>query len=222
MDTKSGEQFLIIQETIETNKQEDNDKDMNTAEKQMKIDDKLTQFTENLHVLIELTIDQTNISKSSPTQKDISTPSYPTTLVPTNMRAPLLEGGHSTKIGGMCTLKHEISSPKFYELLIKTELKVDTAMDLNNFFNHIKMCLNAVTRLREDLLPDYQSIKRHSEFEEYFVPDCYHPSYSWNVHIYTSLGKPLLSAITNDTCVKSSMAPQDYKFVITNAHERSG
>ena len=81
----------------------------------------------------------------------------------------------------MWTLKHEISSPKLYELLIKTELKGDTAMDLNNFFNHINMCLNAVTRLREDLLPDYQSIKTHSEFEEYFVPDRDHPSYSWNV-----------------------------------------
>ena len=38
-------------------------------------------------------------------------------------------------------------------------------MDQNNFYNNIKMCLNAVTRLLEDLLPTYQSIKRHSEFE---------------------------------------------------------
>ena len=40
--------------------------------------------------------------------------------VTADRRAPLLEGGHSTKIGSMWTLKHEISSPKFYELLIKT------------------------------------------------------------------------------------------------------
>ena len=39
-------------------------------------------------------------------------------------------------------------------------------MELKNFYNYIKMCLNVVTRLREDLLPDYQSIKRHAEFEE--------------------------------------------------------
>ena len=65
----------------------------------------------------------------------------------------------------MWTLKHEIISPKFYELLIKTELKGYTSMDIKNFLNHINMCLNAVTRLREDLLPDYQFIKRHSEFE---------------------------------------------------------
>ena len=69
-------------------------------------------------------------------------------------------------------------------------------MDLKNFFNHIEMCLNAVNRLKEYLLPDYQSIKRHSEFKEYFVPDCNHPSYFWNVQIYTSLGHSILLAMT--------------------------
>ena len=54
----------------------------------------------------------------------------------------------------MWTLKHEISLPRFYELLIKIELKGDTALDLNNFYNHAKMSINAVTRLREDLLTD--------------------------------------------------------------------
>ena len=73
----------------------------------------------------------------------------PTNVVPDNRRAPPLDGEHSTKIGGMWTLKHEIRSPKFYELLIKTELKGDTALDLNNFYNHIKTCLNAVNRLLE-------------------------------------------------------------------------
>ena len=51
------------------------------------------------------------------------------------------------KIGGMWTLKHEISSPKLYEILIKTYLKGDNDLDLKNFYNHINMCLNAVTRL---------------------------------------------------------------------------
>ena len=64
-------------------------------------------------------MDKTNISKSSSAQKDASTPPDPTTVVPTNRRDPPLEGGHSTKISGMWTLKHEISSQKFYELLIK-------------------------------------------------------------------------------------------------------
>ena len=84
------------------------------------------------------------------------------------------------------------------------------------------MCLNAVTRLREDLLPGYQPIKRNSEFAEYFIPDCDHPSYSWNVQIYTSLGNSLLLDMTNDTCVKSSMAPQAYKVVSTHDNEISG
>ena len=106
--------------------------------------------------------DKNNISKSSTDQKDTLTPLDPTTTVRTTRRAPPLEGGHSTKIGDMWSLKHEISSPKFYELLIKTELKEDTALDLKKFFNHIKMCHNAVTRLRVDLLPDYQYIDRNS------------------------------------------------------------
>ena len=68
----------------------------------------------------------------------------------------------------MRNLKHYIRSPKFYELLIKAKIKGDTDLDLNNFYKKIKMCLNAVTRLREDLLTTYQYIKRHSEFDEYF------------------------------------------------------
>ena len=42
---------------------------MKTAEKKMKTDEKLTQITENLQVLTAFIMDQTNISKSSPTQK---------------------------------------------------------------------------------------------------------------------------------------------------------
>ena len=96
----------------------------------MKNDEELTLLTENLQKLTTFMTDQTNISKSSPAQKDTSTPPEPTTVVQTNKRAPQSKGGHSTKIGGMWTLKHEIISPKFYELLIKTELKGDNALDL--------------------------------------------------------------------------------------------
>ena len=92
-------------------------------------------------------------------------------------------------------------------------------MDLKTFYNHITMCLNVVTILREDLLPAYQSIKRHSELEEYFVPDRDHPSYSWNSQIYTSLGKSVLVELNNDTCVKYSMEHQSYNVVNTHAHE---
>ena len=52
----------------------------------------------------------------------------------------------------MWTLTNEISSPKFYEILLKTGLKGDTAIDLNNFYNHTKMYPNAVSNVREDLV----------------------------------------------------------------------
>ena len=161
---------------------------------------------------------QINTMSSSPTQKYKSTPPDPTTVVPANSRYPPLEGGHCTKIGGMWTLKHEIISPKFYELLIKTELKGDAALSLKNFYNHIKMFLDAVNRLQKELLPSYQYIKRNSQFEECFVPDRDHPSYSWNFQIYTSLGHSLLVAMTTDTFVKSSMVPRDHKVVSTHDH----
>ena len=45
MDTKSDEHFLIIQATIEANKQEADEKQMKTAEKKMKTYEKLTQIT---------------------------------------------------------------------------------------------------------------------------------------------------------------------------------
>ena len=65
----------------------------------------------------------------------------------------------------MGTLKNDIRSPKLYEILIKTEIKGDTAMDLKKLYNHINMCINAMTRLQEYLLPGYQSTKRNSKFE---------------------------------------------------------
>ena len=59
-----------------------------------------------------------------------------------------LEGENFTKIGGMWILKHDINSTKFYELLIKTDIKVNTTMDLNNFYKHIKVCLIEMTIIR--------------------------------------------------------------------------
>ena len=97
-------------------------------------------------MLAEIT-DNINNLKYLPTQKDSRKPLDPTTVVPDKRRDPTLEGGNSTKIGGMWNLKRDISSPKFYELLIKIELKEETDMDLKNFYNHIKMFLNEVTIL---------------------------------------------------------------------------
>ena len=148
MDTKPDEQFFFIKATIETNKQEADNTHKKTDEKltlltdnQNETNEKITLLTEYLQVLTALMIYKNNISKSSPYQKYTSTPPEPTTVVPTNRRDPQLEGGHSTKIVGMWTLKNDISSPKLYDLLIKIELKGDTYLYLKNFFNHIKMCL---------------------------------------------------------------------------------
>ena len=53
-------------------------------------------------------------------------------MVPVNQSVPQLDGGNPTEISVIRSLKHVISSPKFYELLINIELKGDTALDLKN------------------------------------------------------------------------------------------
>ena len=102
------------------------------------------------------------------------------TVVHTNRKVPLLQGRHYQKIRGMWNLKHEISSPKFYELFIKTKIKGDTDLYLNNFYNYTMMFLNEVKILWEDILPTYHKIKWNSEFSKHFVPDNYHPSNYYN------------------------------------------
>ena len=93
-------------------------------------------------------MDQIKISKSSPDKKYSTKDQDQTTLVPDTNKAPPLEGGNSKTIGGMWNLKHDISSPKFYEILIKIEIKGDTNMYLNNFYNHINICIHAVTVIK--------------------------------------------------------------------------
>ena len=83
------------------------------------------------------------------------------------------------------------------------------------------MCLNTFSRLQEDPLPAYHSIKIRSEFQEYFISDRSQPSYSGNSYIYNYLGNLMLAELTNYTCVKSSMANQAYKVVKTHAQEIS-
>ena len=148
MDTKYDEQFLAIESTIEDNKQEADKNKQEDDNNHKETTENIKQLTEALNQVFAEMKDKNNISKSSPDQKDTSTTPEPTTTVQTNRRALSLEGGNSENIGGMWTLKHEISSPRFYELLIKIELKGDTAIDLKNFYNHVKMSLNAVTRIR--------------------------------------------------------------------------
>ena len=50
----------------------------------------MKDIKETLKTFTSFMMDQTNISKSSPAQKDTSTPPDPTTTVQTNKRAPPL------------------------------------------------------------------------------------------------------------------------------------
>ena len=107
MYTKSDEQFIIIQDTIESNKQE-------AAEKQMKNDEEITQLAETLNNLTALMMDQTSNSKSSPTHKDTSTPPYPTTVVLANKRGTSSEGGHTLPELVACVPSNMISAHQNY------------------------------------------------------------------------------------------------------------
>ena len=111
MDTKYNDQFIAIEANIEANKQD-------VDKKHNEVTESIKQLTETLNKVLKGQPDQNNISKSSAAQKDTTTPPDPTTTVQTNRKASTLEGEISENIGGMWTLKHEISSPRFYELIV--------------------------------------------------------------------------------------------------------
>ena len=106
MDNKSDYQLLIMKYTIEYNNQDS--------------DDNTNNLTADLTGMIASIMDQIKISKASPDKKDPPKAQDNTTVVSDNKKSPQLKCGNSTKIGGMWTLKHEIRSPKLYELLINT------------------------------------------------------------------------------------------------------
>ena len=70
---------------------------------------------------------------------------------------------------------HPLHSWGYIIFLVKTELNWDTALNLKNCYNHINMCLHVVTIIQEELLPDYQSIKRHYGFQKYFSSISFSP-----------------------------------------------
>ena len=93
------EQFIIIQASIEAKKQE-----MKSNKKDY--DEKMRKSTEEFKAMLAAIKDQINNLKYLLTHKDSPNPLDPTNVVPTNRRAPPLEGGQHTKIVGMWTLKH--------------------------------------------------------------------------------------------------------------------
>ena len=78
MDTKSDEQFLVIESTIEANKQESDNNHKKTDEKlalltenQKETNEKLNKTNEKLALILTARkIDKNNISTSSPAKKD--------------------------------------------------------------------------------------------------------------------------------------------------------
>ena len=79
-------------------------------------DEKMMEFK----IFLTLLSNQINTLVSSSTQTDSPKPTDPTTVVPAKSRAPSLDSGHSTKIVVMWNIKHEIISPKLYELIANT------------------------------------------------------------------------------------------------------
>ena len=73
--------------------------------------EKTKNLTEDLTAIIASMMDHIKILKSSPDQKDSPKSHYSTTMVTDNRKVFPLEGGYSTKIGGMWTLKNDIISP---------------------------------------------------------------------------------------------------------------
>ena len=60
MDNKSDQQFLIIQATAETNKQEADEKQIKVYDKQIETDENFSQITETLKVLTVFMMYNTN------------------------------------------------------------------------------------------------------------------------------------------------------------------
>ena len=106
MDERSDEQILIMKSIIESTRQDS--------------DDEMKNLTEDLIAMTASIMDRIKSSKYSPENKYSPKAQGTITVVPANKKDLPLEGVNDTKIGGMGTLKHEIISPTFYEILIKT------------------------------------------------------------------------------------------------------
>ena len=64
--------------------------------------------------------------------------------------------------------------------------------------------LNNATSIRTVLLLSYQGITIDTTLLEKYPLDCAHPSWTCDQNTFTSIGKSLLLALTNYTCVNSS------------------
>ena len=109
MDNNLDDQLLIMQSSIEANKQYTDNK--------MKKHD--SEFTVIRKILKQLMVQNHN---SSPDKVEPPKAQDCDTVVPANKKAPTLEGERSMKFCGIWTLKHKIILSEFYEILTKKEL----------------------------------------------------------------------------------------------------
>ena len=109
--------------------------------------DKQDSKLDNIIEMIKNMMYQNQNLNYPPDNMDSPQDQGPTTVVPSKNKALPLEGGNYTKNGYLWTLKHKISSPKCYELLINTgliETLLWTSITSTNTYN---MCIIMVTRL---------------------------------------------------------------------------
>ena len=115
-DNKLVDQILVMPASIYTNKQ-DTDKIKQYCDDLKKKLSKHDFDFSQIKTLLNKVLGQ---NKTSSPENIYSTKSQDhTTEVPSNKKAPPLEGGNYMKIGDIWTLKHEIRLPKFFELLTK-------------------------------------------------------------------------------------------------------
>ena len=110
MDNKLDEQLISTQDLMDDNKED-------TDDLKKKLNKHNSGFYEIKTLIKQIMVQNLHYS---PEQKDLPNSQGFCTLVPANNKAPPLEGRHYMKIGGMWTLKHEFSSQKIYQTLIKT------------------------------------------------------------------------------------------------------
>ena len=130
IDNKSDDQFIMMKVYIYDKKKEMKETDAKL--------DKIKKWTKTI-------MDKPD--NSSP-KKVKNNPQDYTTVVHTNRKVSPLEGEQYKEIRGILTLKHDISSPKFYKIILKADLKWDSALDLKKFHNQVKIFLNTATKLQ--------------------------------------------------------------------------
>ena len=111
------DQLLAMQDYIDTNKQATDELRKYCDDLKKKLNKHYSEFS-NIKTFINKVLG--NNQNSLTDNMDSTKAHYSTNVVPYNKKDTPLEDGNYTKNGGMWTLKHEIISPKLYEILTKT------------------------------------------------------------------------------------------------------